>query len=70
MAERKKYVLGDTQCLYFVDEENGQADLELLPTDMKYEEVNKENPYTDSLVQIHIAGDVYLGANIGGRTRR
>lgn len=70
MAEQRKYILGDMQCLYFVDEENGQTDLALLPADVEYKEAAKEKPYTDSLVQIHIAGDVYPGAYAGGRTMR
>lgn len=58
------------QCLYFVHQENGQVDLALLPADVEYCEAEKEKPYTDSLVQVHIAGDVYPGGYAGGRTMR
>jgi len=70
MTEQRRYVLGDMQCLYFVDEENGQVDLALLPLGEEYCEAEKEKPYTDSLVQVHIAGDVYPGGYAGGRTMR
>lgn len=70
MTEQKKYILGDMQCLYFIDEENGQTDLALLPADVAYVEAEKEKPYTDSLVQVHIVGDVYPGGYAGGRTLR
>ena len=70
MTEQRRYILGDMQCLYFVDGENGQVDLAFLPADMEYRETEKEKPYTDSLVQIHIVGDVYPGGYAGGRTMR
>ncbi|MCM1122675.1 MAG: alpha-galactosidase [Eubacterium sp.] len=70
MAQSKKYILGDMQCLYFVDEENGQTDLAILPAGVEYCEAEKEKPYTDSLVQIHIVGDAYPGGYAGGRTMR
>ncbi len=70
MTEQKKYILGDMQCLYFIDEENGQTDLALLPADVAYVEAEKEKPYTDSLVQVHIVGDAYPGGYAGGRTMR
>lgn len=70
MTGQKRYVLGDMQCLYFIDGENGQTDLALLPADVAYREAEKEKPYTDSLVQIHIAGDAYPGGYAGGRTMR
>lgn len=70
MTEQKRYLLGDMQCLYFMDEENGQTDLALLPAGVEYCEAENEKPYTDSLVQIHIAGDVYPGGYAGGRTMR
>lgn len=70
MTEQKRYALGDMQCLYFVDEENGQADLALLPANVEYREAEKEKPYTDSLVQVHIVGDAYPGGYAGGRTMR
>lgn len=70
VTEQKKYILGDMQCLYFIDGENGQTDLALLPVDVEYREAEKEKPYTDSLVQIHIVGDAYPGAYAGGRTMR
>lgn len=70
MTEQKKYTLGDMQCLYFVDEENGQVDMTLLPAGVEYRETVKEKPYTDSLAQIHIVGDACPGGYAGGRTMR
>ena len=55
MAEQKKYVLGDMQCLYFIDEENGQTDLAILPTDIEYCEAEKEKK---SLIRIVLSRSI------------
>lgn len=64
------YTMGDMQCIYFVEEENRNVELLLLPRSMEYQEVEKEKPYRDSLVQVKIAGDTYLGGYAGGNTMR
>lgn len=70
MTDVKSYILGDMQCLYFFDSENGQTDMTLLPASVEYKEGKKEKPYTDSLVQIHILGDDSPGGYSQGRTMR
>ncbi len=70
MTEQKRYVLGDMQCLYLIDRENGQTELAVLPADVKYDEIEREKPFADSLVQIHITGDAYPSGYAGGRTMR
>lgn len=66
----KSYVLGDMQAFYVMDEKTKNPELVLLPAGMEYRESEKEKPYADSLLQIKLAGDTYLGGYAGGVTMR
>jgi len=71
----KNYKLGDMQAIYLTETdavypERKNMELLLLPVDVDYREEAIEKPYGDSLVQLKIAGDAYLGGYIGGRTMR
>lgn len=66
----KSYVLGDMQAFYVMDEETKNPELVLLPAGMEYREPEREKPYADSLLQIKLAGDTYLGGYAGGVTMR
>lgn len=67
-----KYVLGDMQAIYVLNEDNNNPELVILPQNTIYEEKDafKEKPYSDSLVQVKIIGDTYMGAYAGGITMR
>ena len=66
----KQYVLGDMNAVYVLNPENSNPELVLLPEGMEYRDREREKPYPDSLVQVKIVGDVYLGGYAGGRTLR
>lgn len=66
----RTYVLGDMQAVYVQDEETGSLELVLLPEGTEYEVAYREKPYPDSLVQVKLSGDAYLGGYAGGRTMR
>lgn len=66
----KEFILGDMRACYVRDEETGSMELVLLPADMNYQVGYREKPYSDSLVQVKLAGDTYAGGYAGGRTMR
>ena len=66
----KEFILGDMRACYVQDEETGSMELVLLPADMNYQVGYREKPYSDSLVQVKLAGDTYAGGYAGGRTMR
>lgn len=70
MNNRQVFVFGDMKCIYYKDSENGQMNLMLLPAYMDIPETKKEKAYSDSLVQLHLVGDVYASGYSGGRTLR
>lgn len=66
----RSYKLGDMNAIYVLNPENRNPELVLLPEGIEYQEREREKPYSDSLVQVKIAGDVYMGGYAGGRTLR
>lgn len=66
----KKYELGDMQAFYMQEESSENIELFLLPEGTAYQEMEKEKPYPDNLVQIQLSGGVYPGGYAGGRTMR
>ncbi len=65
-----QYTFGDMQVVYVLNEETGNPELVLLPAGMVYEELPKEKPYTDSLLQIKLKEDDYPGGYAGGTSMR
>ena len=65
-----KYDLNDMQAVYVLSGDN--PELVLLPEGCEYidHDDEKEKPYTDSLLQIKLAGDTYMGGYAPGRTMR
>lgn len=66
----KKYRLGDMQALYFMDDDIKNVELIMLPENVEPLPWNSKNQVIDSLVQIKLAGDTYLGGYAGGGTLR
>lgn len=66
------YTLGDMQAIYVLNEDNNNPELVILPGGVNYEDKDdtKEKPYPDSLVQVKIVGDTYMGAYASGVTMR
>lgn len=66
----QKYIMGDMQCFYYIDEDSRNVELMLLPENCSPMEYDQKKQYIDSLVQIKIAGDTYQGGYAGGNTMR
>ena len=66
------YTFGDMQAIYVLNKENNNPELVILPKNLTYEDKDaiKEKPYADSLVQVKILGDTYMGAYASGVTMR
>lgn len=64
------YELGDMKAVYHIERETGKTGMYLLPTsgrDFAWEDKNQK---MDSLLQVKLMGDAYLGSYAGGVTLR
>lgn len=65
-----KYLLGDMECYYYLDEETKLVELIVVPEGMNPLDWKEKKQEIDSLVQLKVAGDVYPGGYAGGVTLR
>lgn len=70
VALLNKYLLGDMECHYYLDDETKAVELVLVPSGMELLCWKEKKQVVDSLVQIKAAGDVYPGGYAGGGTMR
>lgn len=65
-----KYILGDMEARYLLDNESGQTGFMLLPCDMEALEKCTKNVDMESLIQLKIIGDIYNEAYAMGVSMR
>lgn len=65
-----EYILGDMKCVYYIDRDNGNVELVIVPESEKATVWEKKKQKIDSLLQIKLAGDTYPGGYAGGKTMR
>lgn len=66
----KEYQFGDMIGKYFIDNGTKNVELMLVPIGIEAVDWERKNQKIESLVQIKIAGDTYLGGYAGGGTMR
>ena len=66
----KDVLLGDMKARYYIDEETRNVELQLLPASLPTLPREAKKQKIDSLIQVKIAGDVYLGGYAQGGTLR
>lgn len=66
----KEYILGDMKCKYYIDSDTRNVELIIVPESERATEWENKKQKIDSLVQIKLAGDTYLGEYSGGKTMR
>ncbi|WMC91466.1 glycoside hydrolase family 36 protein [Kineothrix sp. MB12-C1] len=65
-----KYLLGDMECYYYLDEGTKLVELIVVPEGMEPLDWSEKKQEIDSLVQLKVAGDIYPGGYAGGVTLR
>ncbi|OYO90895.1 hypothetical protein CG709_13000 [Lachnotalea glycerini] len=65
-----EYLFGDMKVMYFIDNETKNVELMLVPIDTQIVNWDEKKQSVDSLVQLKIVGDTYLGGYAGGVTMR
>ncbi len=67
-----QFTLGDMQALYFTDSEFKNAELLLLPKDVRYvdKDIDEAHDHRDSVVQVKLLGDMYTGCYSPGISLR
>lgn len=65
-----RYLLGDMECFYYLDDETKAVELIIVPEGMELPDWKEKRQEIDSLVQIKAAGDIYPGGYAGGSTMR
>lgn len=65
-----EFLFGDMIAKYYIESETKNVELMLLPVGIKPVDWERKNQVVESLVQIKIIGDAYLGGYAGGGTLR
>ncbi len=66
----KQYQMGDMIARYYLDDDTKNVELMLLPENIETLSWEEKNQVVDSLVQLKLTGDTYLGGYAGGGTMR
>lgn len=65
-----QYELGDMKVVYYIDDITRNVELMLIPASMTPLSWDSKKQEVDSLVQLKLVGDTYLGGYAGGNTMR